>query len=247
VLANDSDADGDPLTAILVTNPSHGLLSFKTDGSFTYTSDEGFSGTDNFTYKAHAGLDNTTTVSVTLTVSNTAPVAASDNYAVNRNLLLSVASPGVLDNDSDPNFDSLTAVLDAPPEHGTLDLKENGSFTYEPEKGFIGADSFTYFANDGTLNSATPAVVTIQVEPFCFLAYLFGEDSSEVKTLRSYRDKVLAQSAAGRAGIHLYYRISPLTEGFFENSEVLQRMATAIINRALPGIRERLLLQDEER
>ena len=242
VLANDFDADGDPLTAILVTSPSHGSLSFNTDGSFTYTPEEDFSGTDSFTYKALAGVDYTAAVSVTLVVSNTAPVAVSDNYTVNRNLRLSVRSPGVLDNDSDPNGDNLTAVLAVGPAHGTLDLKENGSFIYKPEKGFIGTDNFTYSANDGALDSA-PAAVTIHVKAFCPLVRLYGEDSSEVETLRRYRDEVLAASATGRAGIHLYYRMAPLAEGVLENSQRMQRMAKTIINRALPGIRERLLQQ----
>ncbi len=239
VLANDFDADGDPLTAILVTNPSHGSLSLKTDGSFTYTPDEDFSGTDSFTYKALAGVDYTASVSVMLDVTNTAPVAGDDNYTVNRNLRLSVRSQGVLDNDSDPNGDNLTAVLVVGPAHGTLELKESGSFTYKPEKGYFGTDNFTYAANDGALNSA-PAVVTIHVKAFCPLVYLYGEDSSEVETLRRYRDEVLATSVSGRAGIHLYYRMAPLVEGVLKNSERMQRMAKTIINRSLPGIQERL-------
>ena len=122
VLANDSDADGDPLTATLVTSPSHGSLSLKTDGSFTYTPKEDFSGTDSFTYKALAGGDYTAAVSVTLVVGNTAPVADTDNYTVYRNLTLFASQTcfeqfcrGVLDNDTDPNGDNLTAVLDCRP------------------------------------------------------------------------------------------------------------------------------------
>ena len=240
VLANDFDADGDPLTAILVTSPSNGSLSFNTDGSFTYTPNEDFSGTDSFTYKALAGADYTAAVSVTLVVTNTAPAARTDNYTVNRNLRLSVRSQGVLDNDSDPNGDSLTAVLVVGPAHGTLELKESGSFTYSPNEGFFGTDNFTYSAYDGELYSA-PAVAFIHVKRFCLFIPLYGENSSEVETLRRYRDEVLAASAAGRAGIHLYYRMAPLAEGVLENSPRMQQMAKTIINGALPGIRERLL------
>ncbi|MCX5899312.1 MAG: hypothetical protein NTX06_01015, partial [Proteobacteria bacterium] len=101
-------------------------------------------------------------------------------------------------------------------------------------------DNFTYSANDGALDSA-PAVVTIHVKAFCHFVLLYGEDSSEVETLRRYRDEVLAASAAGRAEIHLYYRMIPLAEGILENSQRMQLMAKTIINSALPGIRERLL------
>jgi len=58
VLANDTDADGDPLTAVLVTSPLHaaaGGFTLNADGSFTYTPAAGFTGTDNFTYRASDG------------------------------------------------------------------------------------------------------------------------------------------------------------------------------------------------
>jgi hypothetical protein len=66
VLANDFDADGDPLTAVLVTGPAHGDLDFNPDGSFTYTPAPGFSGSDQFQYQASDGqvLSNTAIVTI---------------------------------------------------------------------------------------------------------------------------------------------------------------------------------------
>jgi hypothetical protein len=55
VLANDSDPDGDPLTAVLVTGPAHGTLTLDADGSFNYTPAAGYSGPDSFTYRAGDG------------------------------------------------------------------------------------------------------------------------------------------------------------------------------------------------
>lgn len=55
VLSNDTDLNGDPLTATLVAGPLHGTLAFKLDGSFTYTSTPGFGGTDIFTYTVNDG------------------------------------------------------------------------------------------------------------------------------------------------------------------------------------------------
>lgn len=49
VLANDTDSDGDPLTAVLVTGPLHGTLTLNADGSFTYTPSANFNGLDAFT------------------------------------------------------------------------------------------------------------------------------------------------------------------------------------------------------
>ena len=67
VLENDSDADGVPLTAILVTGPSHGTLTLNGNGSFSYTPTANYNGSDSFTYKANDGsLDsNVATVSIT--------------------------------------------------------------------------------------------------------------------------------------------------------------------------------------
>ena len=60
----------------------------------------------------------------------------------------------MLANDTDPNGLSLSATLDQTTAHGTLVLDQNGSFTYTPQAGFVGTDSFTYTANDGTFSSA---------------------------------------------------------------------------------------------
>jgi VCBS repeat-containing protein len=55
LLANDADAEGDPLTAILVSGPAHGSVALNADGSFTYTPNADFFGTDSFSYKAYDG------------------------------------------------------------------------------------------------------------------------------------------------------------------------------------------------
>jgi VCBS repeat-containing protein len=51
---DDTDADGDPLTATVVTGPQHGTLVLNPNGSFTYTPTANYSGTDTFTYKVSA-------------------------------------------------------------------------------------------------------------------------------------------------------------------------------------------------
>src|SRR5207302_838768 len=83
VLANDTDLEGDPLTAALVSGPSHGTLTPNPDGSFAYTPAADFNGTDSFTYKASDGtaLSGETTVTITVNPVNDAPVAAADAYS----------------------------------------------------------------------------------------------------------------------------------------------------------------------
>jgi hypothetical protein len=73
VLGNDSDIDGDALTANLVSAPSHGIVSLSSDGSFTYTPAPSFAGSDSFTYRAFDGLANSNTATVSITVLDTEP------------------------------------------------------------------------------------------------------------------------------------------------------------------------------
>jgi VCBS repeat-containing protein len=164
VLGNDSDPDGDPLTAVLVTGPSHGTLTLNANGSFSYTPAADFAGSDSFTYRASDGTltSNVATVALSVTAVNDAPAAADDAYSTGEDTARTVAAPGVLGNDSDPDGNPLTAVLGSGPSHGTLTLDANGGFTYTPAADFAGSDSFTYRASDGTLTSGL-ATVTLSV------------------------------------------------------------------------------------
>jgi VCBS repeat-containing protein len=102
-------------------------------------------------------------VNGTLTIeASSAPVAANDSYATNEDTQLTVPALGVLSNDTDVDGATLTAIVVAGPAHGTLTLSANGSFTYMPASNYNGADSFTYKANDGTLDSNV-STVTIAV------------------------------------------------------------------------------------
>src|SRR5207245_2081615 len=152
VLGNDSDVDGDALSAVLVSGPAHGALTLNANGSFSYLPAPDYNGPDSFTYKANDGqLDSgIATVTITVNAVNDAPVALDDNYSVNENTRLTVDAPGVLGNDSDVDGDTLSAVLVSGPAHGTLTLSTNGSFSYVPAISYNGIDTFTYKANDGT-------------------------------------------------------------------------------------------------
>ena len=164
VLGNDSDPDGDALTAVLGTDVANGTLVLRANGSFTYTPDPNFNGTDSFTYRASDGEATSAPATVTLTVAsvNDVPTAQPDVYATDEDEALTVDAPGVLGNDADADGDPLTAVLAGGVANGTLDLRPDGSFTYTPNADFSGTDSFTYRASDGTATSAA-ATVTITV------------------------------------------------------------------------------------
>ena len=94
---------------------------------------------------------------------NSPPTALNDNYNMDQDTTLSVAVPGVLGNDSDPDGDTLNVVLvGGPASAQSFALHADGSFDYTPNPGFIGMDTFTYKANDGSADSNV-ATVTIAI------------------------------------------------------------------------------------
>ncbi len=164
VLGNDNDVDGDAIVAVLVADVLHGSLLLNQDGSFSYSPSQGYVGQDTFQYEASDGLlaSNVATVTITISEVDDPPTAIDDQYSMDQDTVLSVPAPGVLDNDTDPENGPLTAILAGDVSSGTLVLNDDGSFTYTPDAGYYGIDSFTYTANDGTSNS-NEATVTITV------------------------------------------------------------------------------------
>ncbi|NJO84732.1 MAG: cadherin-like domain-containing protein, partial [Blastochloris sp.] len=73
VLGNDSDIDGAPLSSVLVSGAANGTLSLAADGSFLYTPDANFNGTDSFTYQASDGSSQSETATVTITIGEAGP------------------------------------------------------------------------------------------------------------------------------------------------------------------------------
>ena len=110
------------------------------------------------------------TVQVQYVVASPPPVAADDSFIVLEGTTLQEAQPGVLANDTGS---TLSAQLVTGPGHGSLTLLSNGSFTYTPTAGYIGSDSFTYRASNGTTTS-TIATVTILVRSASTM--LFSDD-----------------------------------------------------------------------
>ncbi len=166
ILANDIDIDGNSLTTILISTTQNGTLTLNSDGSFSYRPVLNFAGIDSFTYAANDGnlISNTATVTINVGETNDAPVSINDNYSMNEDETLTVVLPGILINDTDPDNNSLSAVLVTSVSHGVLTLNTNGSFQYTPDNNYYGNDSFTYQASDGQItgNSAT---VTISIQP----------------------------------------------------------------------------------
>jgi hypothetical protein len=110
-------------------------------------------------------------------------VAADDAYSTDEDTPLSVAAPGVLGNDSDADGDPLTAVLVSDVSNGTLTLNSDGSFSYTPDGGFSGSDSFAYVANDGQADSNL-ATVSLTVTAWTATLSLAPSDDAMVTSKR---------------------------------------------------------------
>lgn len=106
VLQNDTDGDGDTLTAALVSSPANGKLTFNTNGTFTYVPKANFNGTDSFTYKASDGIAESTVAKVTITIAavNDIPVANDDTLTVQNNGPQTIHRAVIVGNDIDPDL-----------------------------------------------------------------------------------------------------------------------------------------------
>src|SRR6185436_17869297 len=124
-------------------------------------------------------------------------------YSTDEDTALIVASPGVLENDTDLEGGTLHAVLVSGPAHGTLTLNADGSFSYTPSANYNGPDSFSYRANDGEADSAA-ATVAITVRP-ANDAPVAGDDSYSTD-----EDTALTIPAAGVLGNDSDIESSPL-------------------------------------
>ncbi|SIO39386.1 Uncharacterized membrane protein [Singulisphaera sp. GP187] len=168
VLGNDLSPSGKPLTAAVVGQPANGTLTLNSNGSFTYVPNVGFVGTDTFTYQASDGtsVSSVATVTVNVLPAVQVPTAVNDLYETNAGGTLNLVAPGVLINDLSPSGKPLTAVVVGPPAHGTLTFNSNGSYTYVPNVGFVGTDTFTYRASDGTsVSNVATVVISVLAAP----------------------------------------------------------------------------------
>lgn len=182
VLANDSDPDGDTLSVTANTNPANGAVT-RSGNSFTYTPNNGFSGADTFTYTVSDGKGGTSSATVTVTVAAaptpptpppTPPATTDDSYSTNQppeaqDDILStpyqtpIIISNVLENDSDTDGDTLRVLTKSLPTHGTI-TRFGDIFTYTPDEGFSGIDSFVYTIGDDNGHIAF-ATVRITVTP----------------------------------------------------------------------------------
>jgi VCBS repeat-containing protein len=159
-----ADIDSALLQGSIVTGPQHGQVSVAADGSFTYTPNADYNGTDSFSYKVNDGKLDSNLATVTLIIApvNDAPTTGNQSLSTDEDMpvtgsLLAVAA--------DIDSALLQSSIVAGPQHGQVSIAADGSsFTYTPDADYNGADNFSYKVNDGESDSAI-ATVTLVIAP----------------------------------------------------------------------------------
>jgi gliding motility-associated-like protein len=181
VLSNDSDADGNSLTSILVTNVSKGILTLNADGSFTYIHNGSESSTDSFTYQAFDGLNNGNIATVTITINpvNDNPAVGDLSKSGNEDVVMTFTAADFTGSYSDAESDPMTKIkILSLPLNGKLKLSgvnvnasdeiltaNISNLTFVPDPNWNGNTNFGWNGFDGTIYAASGANVNITVNP----------------------------------------------------------------------------------
>jgi VCBS repeat-containing protein len=160
VLANDSDPESQPLTAILVSGVSNGSLTLNADGSYTYTHDGSETTSDSFTYKANDGTSDSNTVAVTITVKPQNDVPQISNGGASIPTTANTGEQYTYDFDvTDPDGPSATWSLANNPTGMVIDT--NGVVTWTPADGTTSSGDVTVIVSDGTGQDSETFTITV--------------------------------------------------------------------------------------
>jgi large repetitive protein len=179
VLRNDSDVEGSPLTAVLVSGPANASsFGLNADGSFSYTPDTNFNGTDSFTYRAFDGADYSEVATVHLTVINVddpAVITGDTSFTGDEG----DAVGGILAaTDVDGLTDGTYFAVTTSASHGTAAIDAaTGIWTFTPaDTNWFGSDSFVVTVTDD-LGGTTTRLVSVTLANVDDPAVITGDTS----------------------------------------------------------------------
>lgn len=158
VLSNDTTPVG-AVSLQSIGQPAHGKAVKGSNGEVTYTPDNGFVGTDSFSYTATNEYGGVDTATVTVTVKDVPPTLAPVHLGTDENTPVSFNAPGRA---STPKGNTVRLKAVGTPRHGTATKGPNGKVTYTPDHNYVGKDSFSYTVADNHGGTAT-ARVTVSV------------------------------------------------------------------------------------
>ena len=154
-----SQAQGGALTYRIVNNPSHGTLQMDdaARGEFTYVPEQGYFGPDSFTYRVDDGYVESDSATVTITV-HSKPIAEDDSIATTED----TAVDGTLQG-SDPGGNPLvfSVILNGAKGRAVVTNTATGAFTYTPNQGETGEDTFVFSVSNGFATAAGTMTVLI--------------------------------------------------------------------------------------
>jgi CshA-type fibril repeat protein len=165
VLANDTDGNGQPLTISGTPTAPNGTVTVNPNGTISYTPNPNFNGTDTITYTVTDPDGNTATSTVTVTVTpvNDAPEANPDTSTTPFNTPVTFA---VLGNDTDVDGDTLSILGTPTSPNGTVVRNPNGTLTFTPTAGFVGAAVVNYtIVDEEGLTDTTTWTITVGAAP----------------------------------------------------------------------------------
>ncbi|HEU0035747.1 MAG TPA: Ig-like domain-containing protein [Kofleriaceae bacterium] len=160
LLGNDVDVDGPGLSITAVANATNGSVTLN-GNTATFTPTANFAGTASFEYTVSDGtLTDTALVTITVTATNDAPVAADDTATTDEDTALAIATATLLGNDTDLEGDTLTITAVANPTNGAVSLAGT-TVTFTPSPDFAGTASFDYTVSDGTATDVGRVTITV--------------------------------------------------------------------------------------
>lgn len=174
VLTNDSTLTNGTTTpgagsliASLAVGPAHGQVVLHDDGTYTYTPDADYHGTDSFTYTATTtgaggGASASATVTVIVTPVNDAPtgLAGQSGFGAEDTTF----GGQLLASDIDSPTTGFGYAVAGQAQHGSVTVSPAGIWSYTPDVNYAGTDSFTFTVSDGQ-GTSTPVTVSVSVTP----------------------------------------------------------------------------------
>jgi len=220
-----SDVDGDTLSYVLISGTASGVVSVGSNGAFSYLPNADFFGADSFEFRASDGSSSSDTAVMTITVVpvNDPPVAFDSSIQTDQNTAVSETLQGY---DIDAG-DVWAFSIESTPPSGvvTIDNSATGEFTYTPNDGFVGEDSFTFRITDqsGAFDSGSITIDVIDsVSDWDFVGFLWPwrpalevEEGSTVPLIWYYTDpdtgwKVNSSAAEPEIRITRYSTCEPM-------------------------------------